>query len=123
MLSDEAFELADRHDVDEFRLRPILRLAPEVQAEMVQHILRFNLTGRQVEEICEKGLGDSNKASETTPPQVRRFVKSMKRIDDNDEAEFLQGLLTEEKTVTMARARIDTTIAFLQRVKNQLPAE
>jgi hypothetical protein len=47
----------------------------------------------------------------------------MKRIDDNDEVEFVQGLLTEEKTVTMARARIDTTIAFLQRVKNQLPAE
>ncbi len=123
-LSDEALEIADRHNIDEFRLRPVLQLPQEVQAEMVQQIIQFNLTGRQVQEICGKGLDaevDNNSA--VISPPVKRFVKSMKTLNDNQEDEFVQGLLTEEKTITMARARLDSTIEFLMRVKNRLPKE
>jgi hypothetical protein len=123
-LSDEALEIADRHNIDEFRLRPVLQLPQEVQAEMVQQIIQFNLTGRQVQEICGKGLDaevDNNSA--VISPPVKRFVKSMKTLNENQEDEFVQGLLTEEKTITMARARLDSTIEFLMRVKNRLPKE
>ncbi len=123
-LSDDALELADRYGIDEYRLRPVLHLPTEVQAEMVQQIIRFNLTGRQIAEMCEKGLNESPAIPETIPtPQIRRFVKFMKKIDDGDEDDFMQGLLGEEKTVHMARARLDATIEFLRRVKNRLPEE
>ncbi|MCA0454829.1 MAG: ParB N-terminal domain-containing protein [Chloroflexi bacterium] len=123
-LSDEALEIADRHAIDEFRLRPVLQLPYDVQTEMVQQIIQFNLTGRQVQEICERGLReDDNEHTETSSPQVKRFVKSMKAINSNDEEDFVRGLISEEKTATMARARIDTTIEFLMRVKSRLTGE
>ncbi len=121
-LSDEAMELADRHGLDEFHLRHVLRLPTDVQAEMIQHIIQFNLTGKQVKEICEKGPSEDTPPTEVVPPpQVRRFIKSMKRIDEDDKEEFVRGLLIEEKTAALARARVDATIAFLQQVKNRLP--
>ena len=123
-LSDELLELADRHNIDEFRLRPVLRLAPEVQAEMVQQIIRFNLTGRQVAEMCEKGLEEDKPVGNASPPpQIRRFVKSMKRLDEHDEVDFAREILSEEKSVPMACARLDATIEFLRRVRGMLPQE
>jgi hypothetical protein len=123
-LSDEALELADRHALDEFRLRPVLQLPQDLQAEMVQQIFQFNLTGRQVQEICERG-GDEDDApnSPIFSPQIKRFVKTMKTLNQNDEMDFVTGLLSEEGTSTMARARIDATIAFLVRIKNHLEME
>ncbi len=122
-LSDEAMELADRHNIDEFRLRPVLGLPTELQAEMVQHIIKFNLTGRQVAEMCEKGLDGSSPPEESSSPAVKRFVKSIQKLELGDEDDFVRGLLSEEKSVPMARARIDATIEFLHRAKNNLPEE
>ncbi len=123
-LSDEAIELADRHNLDEFRLRPVLNLPAEVQAEMVQHIIKFNLTGRQVAEMCEKGLDHDIATDEAAySATVKRFVKSMQKIEANDEDDFVRGLLNEEKSLPMARARIDATIEFLYRVRNKLPED
>jgi hypothetical protein len=123
-LSDDALELADRHNIDEFRLRPVLQLPQDVQAEMVQQIIQFNLTGRQIQDICSKGLDvEESEPTATMSPTVKRFVKSMKTLSGNQEEEFVQGLITEEKTVTMARARLDSTIEFLMRIKNRLPKE
>ncbi|MBK8023732.1 MAG: ParB N-terminal domain-containing protein [Chloroflexi bacterium] len=53
-LSDEAMELADRNNVDEFRLRPMLDLDPELQAEMVLHAIQFSLN-RQVRSATCRG--------------------------------------------------------------------
>jgi hypothetical protein len=123
-LSDEALELADRHNIDEFRLRPVLRLALDVQAEMIQQIIQFNLTGRQVAEMCEKGLDESDPVEEAPlPPHVKRFVKFIQQIENSDEEDLARGLLNEEKSVSMAHARIDATIELLHRIKSQLPAE
>ena len=123
-LSDDALELADRHNIDEFRLRPVLQLPQDVQAEMVQQIIQFNLTGRQIQDICSKGLDvEESEPTATISPPVKRFVKSMKTLSGSQEEEFVQGLITEEKTVTMARARLDSTIEFLMRIKNRLPKE
>ena len=43
-LSDEAMELADRHQLDERVLRHVITLPPADQAEMVQQIIQLNLT-------------------------------------------------------------------------------
>jgi hypothetical protein len=120
-LSNEAWELADRHNLDEFRLRSVLQLPVEAQAEMIQHIVQFNLSGRQVQEICERGLEDDKTSLiDTIPPDVRRFVKSMQKMTNQDEDEFMKNLLNQEQSRDMASARIDSTINFLTRVKNRL---
>lgn len=123
-LSDEALELADRHNLDEFRLRPVLQLPEDAQAEMIQHIVQFNLSGRQVKEICERGLEDeADISTDTTSPHIRRFVKSMQKMSERDEEDFIRGLLSQEQTPEMASARIDSTISFLMKIKNRLSAE
>jgi len=120
-LSDEAFELADRYSLDEFRLRPVLQLPLDVQAEMVQQIVQFNLTGRQVQDIIEKGLESDEAAStDNTPPQIRRFVKVIRSLNEADEQDFVRGLVSQEKSVAIAAARIEATIQFLTRVRNRL---
>ncbi len=123
-LSDEALEIADRYSIDEYRLRPVLNLPSEVRVEMVQHIIKFNLTGRQIAEMCSKGLNEKSPAVEPdSSPRIKRLVRLLKKIDDNDEADFVRGLLSEEKAIPMARARLDATTEFLLRVKNKLPEE
>ena len=52
-LSDEAMELADRHGIDEKKLRYVLRSHQEYHAEIVRQIIDFNLTSKQVKELCE----------------------------------------------------------------------
>jgi hypothetical protein len=51
-LSDEALELADRHAIEEGRLRHVTNLAPEYHAEIVRQIIDFNLSAKQVREMC-----------------------------------------------------------------------
>jgi hypothetical protein len=50
-------------------------------------------------------------------------VNSMQTMTEKDERDFLNGLLREERTPMMARARIENTIAFLTRIKSQLSEE
>ncbi len=52
-LSDEALELADRHNLDEKKLRYVLALDQEYHTEIVRQILDFNLSSKQVKELCE----------------------------------------------------------------------
>ena len=59
--------------------------------------------------------------SSTQIPYVRDpDVQLMLRARDDDEDAFLQGLLSEEPSPTIARARIDSTIQFLINVKRKL---
>jgi hypothetical protein len=122
-LSDEALELADRHNLDEFRLRPILQISSESQAEMIQHIIQFNLSGRQIQQICEKGFDEDVHKVNDTKTHITHFIKSMKKISEEDEEAFLQNLMLMEQSVEMAQARIDTLVAFLMRTKNQLASQ
>lgn len=116
--------MADRHNLDEYTLRPVLQLPPETHAEMVQHTIQFSLTGRQVRDIIDRGIdAETSISDDDTSPHIRRFVKSMRKMANNDEREFIRGLLDQERTVHMARARVESTIAFLIRVQNQLPEE
>src|SRR5512145_29321 len=51
-LSDEALELADRYNLDERKLRPVLTLPPEFHGEILRQIVDFNLSSKQVEQLC-----------------------------------------------------------------------
>ena len=119
-LDDEALELADRNNIDEFRLRPILQLPSDAQVEMIQHTLQFGLTGRQVRDICDRDLSDSAVESEVMPSHVKGFVKSMRKISEDDEDDFVRSILDTEQSATIATARIDSMISFLMRVKSRI---
>jgi len=119
-LSDEALELADRFGLDEFRLRPVLQLPPEEHVEMIQHIIQFNLSGRQVSDICNRGVQDNDIQTETASTHVKQFIKSMRKFSDDDERSFIDFLIHEENSSEFARARIDTMIKFLMKAKQHL---
>jgi hypothetical protein len=119
-LSDEALELADRIGLDEFRLRPVLQLPPEEHVEMIQHIIQFNLSGRQVSDICNRGVQDDDIQTDTASKHVKQFIKSMGKFSDDDERSFIDLLIHEENSTEFARARIDTMITFLMKAKQHL---
>ncbi len=120
-LSDEALELADRYNLDEFRLRPLLDLEADAQAEMVRQIIQFGLTGRQIQEICEGELAESANLPEEKPsPQAMRFVKLLQSLDRETPENLAQVLLRQEKNVHLARARVQAMLKFLEDVSQRL---
>ncbi len=123
-LSDEALELADRHNLDEFRLRHVLKLDVDLHAEMVQHIIDLNLTGRQVLQIVEQGM----KVEEDTQPlatskKARSFVRFVKSVEDKDIEEYASALLEAEKHPQMAIARLDALMTRITAVRKLLSRE
>jgi hypothetical protein len=54
LLSDEAWELADRHSLDEAVLRYVVDMPVEVHVEMLQQIIQFDLSWRQVKAIIHQ---------------------------------------------------------------------
>jgi hypothetical protein len=121
-LTDEALELADRHNLDEFRLRPILDLSPDAQAEMIRQIVQFGLSGRQIKEICEQELANNemSEAEEKPSPQALRFVKLLKSVERESPDNFARVLLHQEQNIHMARARLQTMMTFLEDVQRNL---
>jgi len=105
-LSDEAMELADRYDLDEGRLRHVLKLPLTDQAEMVRQIIQFNLTGKQVKEMCEP-----KKQNDATDSHVSkdagRFIRLLRTIDKSSAQIIAKRLLDQEKDVHLARARLE----------------
>lgn len=124
-LSDEALELADRFGLDEFRLRPLLDLPAEGQTEMVHQIIQFGLTGRQIREICEQQQEEevSEEEEEKMSPEVKRLLRLIKTVEQEDPEDFARALLREEKNIHMARARLQTMIALVQNALEYLPEE
>jgi hypothetical protein len=123
-LSDEALELADRHNIDEFRLRPLLDLAPEAQAEMVQQIVRLDLTGRQIREICEQRQDEETPQGEgTLSPEEKRLLRLLKTVEREKPEVFARALLRNEKNVHLARARLQSMISLARDALQYLPDE
>jgi hypothetical protein len=63
-LSDEAVELADRYNLEEYRLRPVVGVASEYHSEIVRQIIDFNLTSKQIKDLCD---GDGLNAEASDP--------------------------------------------------------
>jgi hypothetical protein len=112
-LSDEAMELADRHNIDEFRLRPLLDLPPEAQAEMVQQIVQFGLTGRQIKDICDqKQEEETSDSEEKISPEVKRLLRLIKTVEQEKPENVARAVMHEEKNIHMARARLQAMISL-----------
>jgi hypothetical protein len=121
-LSDESLELADRHNVDEFRLRPVLKLPQEHHAEMVRQIVDLGLTGRQIREICEQGILEEDIEKDISPKsrQTVRLAKLMKSFDHDQPDDLARVLVDEEKDVQLARAKLQRMMRYLQQADQVL---
>jgi hypothetical protein len=120
-LSDEGIELADRHNLDEFQLRHILKLPLDSQAEMIQQVVQFNLSGRQVQQICANETDEPPVADTIlSKPHIQRFLTSMKKISDKDTEDFITEILSVEESEILACARIDNIIDFLTKIRSKL---
>ena len=121
-LSDEALELADRHNIDEFRLRPILTLSLEHHIEMVRQIVDLGLTGRQIREICEQGFDVVNEArgNATTSREMLRLAKFIKSFNHEKPDDLARALIDEEKDIQLARARINRMVRYLEQTDQLL---
>jgi len=123
-LSDEAMELADRHSLEEGVLRHILPLSAEAQAEMVQQVIQHNLSAKHVKEICEQGAAeDSFDHDEKPTAPDMRLIKAMRSIEKQTPNSLVQALLREEKSVHLARARVQNMMGFLMQINQLLEEE
>jgi len=97
-LCDEAMELADRYNLDEGVLRPITGLSPEDQVEMIQQIIQFGLSGKQVQSIVQEGVvDDSEQRQEELPIFATKFVRSYLKDADKFSPDILWNAVYREK--------------------------
>ncbi|MBN8590577.1 MAG: ParB N-terminal domain-containing protein [Anaerolineae bacterium] len=120
-LGDEALELADRFNVDEWKLRHILELPAEAQAEMVRQIVQFNLTGKQIEQMLVAGEDiQTSRDDEAIAPETKRLVKFLKNVRDTKAEDVARALVSQEKDVDLARARVLALKRLLEQIERCL---
>jgi hypothetical protein len=107
-LSDEALELADRHDIEEKKLRYVTNIASDYHAEVVRQIIDFNLTSKQVKELCEGEAldGSQDDAFEKVSPAALKLAKVTQAISATTPQELARALMHQEKDAAIARARL-----------------
>ncbi len=119
-LSDEAIELSDRHNLDEWRLRYVLNLPFDAHVEMVSQIIQLGLNGKQVKDICEHGLLGEQEHEEELSRRAIQLVRVMKTINTSSASEVAKVLLSQDKNPHMARARLQDMRDLLDQVERHL---
>ena len=106
-LSDDAMELADRHGLDERRLRPVVMLAAEYHAEVVRQIIDLNLSSKQVQELCEGDLEvGSEDELERLPAAAVRIARAAQTTTTARPEEIARAVLRQEGDAAVALARL-----------------
>jgi hypothetical protein len=107
-LADEALELADRHSIEEYKLRYVAAIPAEYHSEIMRQIIDFNLTSKQVKELCESdGLeADNVDPLEKLPVQAVKMAKVTKSINMTTPQDFARALIQQEGDAAIARARL-----------------
>jgi hypothetical protein len=107
-LSDEAMELADRHDIDEKKLRYVVAVSAEYHAEIVRQIIDFNLTSKQVMGLCDGSGDDEDEDSmlEKLPAAAIKMAKLTLSGRIASAEVLARAMLEQESDVGVARARL-----------------
>jgi hypothetical protein len=124
-LSDEASELADRHNIEEFKLRYVVALPAEYHAEIVRQIIDFNLTSKQVKELCE---GSGLETGEDTvldklPAAAVKMARVTQVISALSAQDVARALIQQEGDVSVAQARLQALQKLLAEAQRYLKAE
>ena len=122
-LSDDTLELADRMQIDERKLRQVVQLDENAQIELIRQIIDFDLTAKQVKQICDSGNFIENSEKEEVThfsKAALRFVKSVSDSNKFDGNEIAKALLWQEQDKNMALARVRTMLSVLTEVERSL---
>ena len=108
-LSDEAVELADRHDIDERKLRHVITAPQELHTEIIRQIVDFNLTSKQVKELCESDAGVADPViddRDAIPASAMKIARITKTSSETSAQDLVRALLKQEQDPNLARARL-----------------
>ena len=124
-LSDEAIELADRHNIDEKKLRYVITLPQEYHAEIIHQIIDFNLTSKQVKELCQGDINDSHDTVDEVdpiPPPALKIAKVTQSTGTTSAQDLARAIMKQEKDINLARARLQSMRALLTEAEKYLEA-
>jgi hypothetical protein len=122
-LSDEAMELADRHNIDEKKLRYVVTLPQEFHTEIVRQIIDFNLTSKQVKELCAgEGLDTENRDDEVEhlPASAVKLAKIAQASSNTSAQDLAQAMMRQEGDANLARARLQAMRKLLTEAERYL---
>jgi hypothetical protein len=124
-LSDEAWELADRHNIEEFKLRYVVALPAEYHAEIVRQIIDFNLTSKQIKELCEgSGLEtDEDTVLDKLPAAAVKMARVTQVINALSAQDVARALIQQEGDATIAQARLQALQKLLSEAQRYLQAD
>lgn len=120
-LSNDALELADRHSLDEGRLRNVLSIPPEYHVEIVQQIIDRRLTRAQVKAICVNGdTPIPNIEDEPFPKSALRFAKFVSTKEAFTPQELAGVLTAQEADFGVIKARLNGIRRLLDETEHYL---
>ncbi len=123
-LTDDAMELADRHAIDEKRLRYVAAMPEDAHMELIQQIISLKLTSRQVQQICESETHHSEpEKPEALPTKAVKMARVLQSVNDTSPYDFARALLHQEQNVHLARARIQSMVQLLTESQSFLKEE
>ncbi|MHB8629097.1 MAG: ParB/RepB/Spo0J family partition protein [Aggregatilineales bacterium] len=125
-LSDEAMEMADRHSIDEKKLRYVAAMPTETHAELVRQIITLKLTSKQIQDICESGDrsdGNDDSHPEQIPAKAMKVARILKSISTTLPKDVARALLRQESDLNLARARIQSMHRLLNDAEQFLSEE
>jgi hypothetical protein len=125
-LSDEAMELADRHAIEEGRLRYVTNVAPEYHTEIVRQIIDFNLSSKQVKELCAgDGLdaADRDDKVEHLPASAVKLAKITQASNTTSAQDLAQAMLRQEGDASLACARLQAMRKLLTEAERYLTGD
>ncbi len=124
-LSDEALELADRYAIEEGKLRHVLTLPMEYHAEIVRQIIDFNLTSKQVKELCASDgqEKDAGEVLDKLPAAALKLAKLTQSLTTTSAQDLARAVLQHEADAGVARARLQAVRKLITEAEQYLEAE
>lgn len=123
-LCDEAMELADRYQLEERKLRPLVEMPSDGQMEILRPAIEHGWDARQIEVAATKWrMGEKTKAAppEKLPAQARQMAKiAGKNLSPRDIA---AAIIEEEPDVDLALGRLRSLRRALQEAESYLVKE
>lgn len=124
-LSDEALELADRYSIEEYRLRPVLAVPAEYHAEIMRQIIDFNLSAKQVKELCDSGNADQDDddVRKDISPSAMKIAKVAQSTQVTSAQELARAVMLQEGDPAVAKARLQALRKLITEAERYLGAE
>jgi hypothetical protein len=119
-LSDESIELADQHSMDEGKLRHVLKLPVEYQAEALRQIIKHDLDAKQVKRMVEEA-DEATPTGGTAPDRnVMQFARLIQAKEVPNIEAVAQILLEKDEDVVIVRRRIERLREVLVELERHL---